>query len=97
MRPRIKPARFRTSVGPPKLKLVSKVRRTQVQAYTVNWDAISAAVIRRDGGRCTECGSTKQLNAHHIIPVARGGLTVLWNLKTLCRLCHSRKPGHSHL
>lgn len=96
MRARIKPARFgRPSIGPPKLKVVAKVRRTVKQAYTVDWDAISKAVIRRDGG-CTECGSTKKLNAHHIVPVSRGGRTVPFNLKTLCHICHSRKHSHMH-
>ena len=28
-----------------------------------------AAVIKRDKGKCKECGSTKRLEAHHIVPV----------------------------
>lgn len=98
MRPRQKPARFgRPRVGPPKLKVVSKIRRTRVQAYTDNWPAISAAIMRRDGYRCTDCGRTERLQVHHIISVSDGGLTVPWNLKTVCYWCHKRKPGHKHL
>jgi 5-methylcytosine-specific restriction endonuclease McrA len=96
MRPRIRPAKFRTkptSVGP---KTVAKIRRTKTEAYTHDWDAISKAIIRRDGGCCTHCRSTKRLNVHHIVPIAKGGRTVGFNLITLCSSCHSAKHSHMH-
>ena len=96
MRTRVRPARFRVKPVVTKAKVVAKVRRTVAQAYTLNWDAISKAIIKRDGGRCKECGSTTRLNVHHILPVSRGGQTVSWNLKTLCHSCHSRKHTHMH-
>lgn len=83
-----------------KPRLVSKIRRTQTQAYTENWSAISASVIKRDGC-CKQCGATSspgnKLRAHHVIPVSKGGRTVQYNLRTLCDRCHAKQPGHGHL
>lgn len=87
-------------VGRGRPKLVSKVRRTFEQAYTSDWSAISAGVIKRDGC-CRKCGATStpgnKLRAHHIIPVSKGGRTVPYNLMTLCDRCHAKQPGHGHL
>ncbi len=103
MAKRIRPARFH--VGPTtrrtrKAPVVAKVRRDREQAYTADWQRISEEVIARDGYRCTECHkhrSEVRLEAHHIIPVHRGGKTVKYNLKTVCVQCHKRKPFHGHL
>ena len=50
------------------------------------------AVWARDGGCCawiagdgTRCGSRWQLELDHIVPVALGGLSILANLRLLCR------------
>jgi 5-methylcytosine-specific restriction protein A len=77
-------------------KVVSKLRRTKAVAYTENWEVIRIAVLKRDGYRCVECGSTFNLEVHHIIPVSRGGKTVMFNLKTLCGTCHNKKHHHLH-
>lgn len=78
--------------------VVSKIRRTKLQSYTADWRTIADEVKRRDGHRCRDCGSTKgPFHVHHIIPVSRGGLTVKYNLKTLCDNCHSKKPFHKHM
>jgi len=77
--------------------LVAKVRRSKDQAYGIDWNSTSAKVIERDGHRCTKCGKTKNLQAHHIIPVSMGGRTVMSNMKTLCIACHKLQPHHQHL
>lgn len=90
-------------VGPKRASTVAKVRRTATEAYgtKTEWAALSAACIRRDGNRCTRCPATStpgnRLNAHHKIPVSRGGKSVLWNLVTLCQRCHSLQPFHGHM
>lgn len=54
-------------------------------------EAMREAVLRRDGGRCVECGSNKRLCVDHIIPEAKGGLTIESNLQAMCRPCNSEK------
>ena len=66
---------------------------------TERWRELSAAVKRRDGWRCTKCGTRARLDAHHIQPVGLGG--PMWdpeNLETLCRNCHmAQHPGWGEL
>jgi 5-methylcytosine-specific restriction endonuclease McrA len=87
--------------GPPKVKTVSKIRRTRTQAYGSNWDATSAQTISLAGHRCSRCGTagskTNKLRAHHVIQVSKGGKTIPFYLKCLCDNCHELQPGHGHL
>lgn len=48
-------------------------------------------VFGRDGGRCTQCGSTFDLQYDHVIPVALGGATTVENLQLLCSPCNQSK------
>lgn len=48
------------------------------------------AVRQRDGHHCVECGSPRNIEAHHIVPVYQGGRNVLSNGQTLCDKCHSK-------
>ena len=52
---------------------------------------VRAAVWRRDGGRCKNCGSSRALELDHIKPFAQGGKTSMENLRLLCRNCNQRK------
>lgn len=79
---------------------VTSIRRS----YGPDWRALSVEVKARDGYRCQKCGRHKvelvgdeHLEAHHIVPISKGGATVKTNLTTLCSRCHSKQPGHSHL
>jgi hypothetical protein len=54
-------------------------------------DAIRAAVMIRDGARCRRCGSARNLEIDHIVPVSKGGTSEELNLQTLCRRCNRRK------
>ena len=56
---------------------------------------VKRAVWIRDGGKCVwplasggVCGSTRQLELDHIVPVARGGPSTIENLRLTCR-CHN--------
>jgi 5-methylcytosine-specific restriction endonuclease McrA len=51
------------------------------------WPAIAAEQIRFSPS-CARCGSTVDLEAHHIVPLASGGTNELSNLLTLCHDCH---------
>ena len=99
MNKRVAPKKVkRISTGPKKTAIVAKVRRTQVQAYGTRetWTEICKKVKTRDGHKCRLCSSTEYLKVDHIRPVARGGLTVMHNLWTLCAICHSKRPGHKN-
>ena len=91
MKKRIAPTRFKRPKVGIKPRAVTKIRRTKAQAYTADWSAITARIRKRDGNKCRQCGSTSSLQVHHIVHVARGGLTINSNLMTLCKKCHERK------
>jgi len=48
-------------------------------------------ILMRDKCKCKICGSSKQLEVDHIIPVSKGGKTIKNNLRTLCRECNLGK------
>jgi hypothetical protein len=54
-------------------------------------ESIRSEVWRRDGGKCTECGSKEQLQFDHIIPVSKGGASTSANIQLLCRACNQKK------
>lgn len=66
-----------------------------------SWWDWCALVRRRAGNRCEDCHKPENPRAgvhhevHHIIPLSRGGITALWNLILLCKVCHDRR--HKHL
>ena len=41
------------------------------------------------GNKCCNCGSEKDLEYHHIVPIALGGNDIISNLVCLCYGCHS--------
>lgn len=52
-------------------------------------------VLRRDNFHCVRCGRGKEdgvkLHVDHIVPVSRGGKSVMSNLQTLCEDCNYGK------
>ena len=60
------------------------------RAVQAGW---SRSVRARDNDRCVECGSDKDLQAHHKIPVSEGGKYTLANGETLCWSCHDVRHG----
>jgi len=56
--------------------------------------ALRSETFHRDGFICQHClhnFSAKELHADHVIPIARGGLTLLGNLQALCGPCNLKK------
>lgn len=52
-------------------------------------------VLRRDDFHCVRCGRGREdgvkLHVDHIVPVSRGGKSVMSNLQTLCEDCNCGK------
>ena len=46
-------------------------------------------VLKRDGNKCTNCGSTENLEVDHCLPYSLGGSNSIINLRTLCSKCNS--------
>jgi 5-methylcytosine-specific restriction endonuclease McrA len=76
--------------------ITSKIRRSATKSYgsREQWQELRAKVLLRDGYRCRDCGSVSGLTVDHIIPIAQGGRSVVSNLRTLCYICHGKKPRH---
>ena len=56
--------------------------------------SVKREVWQRDKGKCVECGSNKNLEYDHIIPVSRGGANSFRNLQLLCEKCNRRKSAN---
>ena len=56
---------------------------------------LRSKVLARDNYSCVQCGASPNtgawLHVDHIVPIAKGGRTELWNLQTLCSTCNYGK------
>jgi hypothetical protein len=59
-----------------------------------DWEKVRHEVILRDGGKCSSCGVSGELDVHHKIPLSRFKTkeagNARSNLITLCPACHVR-------
>jgi 5-methylcytosine-specific restriction endonuclease McrA len=72
---------------------MQRVRHKQPR-LTLNFEEYSvlrAQVLVRDGYRCQDCSSSKDLQVHHIIKRGHLGDDTQDNLITLCAVCHRRR------
>ena len=51
-------------------------------------------ILDRDHHRCKMCGSTRNLEIDHIIPIAKGGKSTSDNLQVLCHRCNKKKGSN---
>jgi 5-methylcytosine-specific restriction endonuclease McrA len=63
---------------------------TTARGYGAAWQAISRAVLARDGYRCRYCGGLAS-TTDHVVAKARGGTDDPSNLVACCRSCNSKK------
>jgi len=52
---------------------------------------LSREVLARDGWRCQDCGTARNLQIHHLRSRSRLGGDVEENLITLCAVCHGTR------
>ena len=71
-----------------------QLQRTTVGSYTqAEWEA----VVRKQKGRCADCGiKVKRLTVDHIVPISKGGTNYIINIRGLCRSCNSRKGAREN-
>lgn len=49
-------------------------------------------VIKRDGGKCQNCGTKENLTIDHVIPISKGGnQKAKNNMQVLCKKCNGDK------
>ena len=71
-----------------RVKRLRTLRRYRSRASRIT-EAQIRMVFERDGA-CKGCGAPGK-DVDHVVPVALGGQTGLWNLQLLCRRCHIEK------
>lgn len=90
-----KPGEIRNST---KLR-IRKPDRPQIESSPHVSKSLRFDVFNRDRFRCRLCGASPAndlkvtLHADHIIPVSKGGKTILSNLQTTCRDCNLGKKA----
>lgn len=72
----------------PGLKAAQRISRRGSGRLSV---AQIAEVYERDRHMCAVCCSTENLQVDHIVPVSRGGRSVMSNMQILCATCNQSK------
>jgi hypothetical protein len=73
------------------LRLMNRLPRVY-EVSAAEWDALRLSTFARDNYTCIYCqDSGVPLEADHLIPYSKGGLTVLENLGTACTPCNRSK------
>ena len=55
--------------------------------------SVKDKVWNRDGSKCVQCGSNKNLEFDHIIPHSKGGSNTYRNIQLLCEPCNREKSA----
>lgn len=82
----------RANVVWPKIQALQRRVIRRLEMISDEWAALRQSVFERDGFTCTYCqAKAVRLECDHILPVSRGGKTVIGNLTTACRACNRSK------
>jgi 5-methylcytosine-specific restriction endonuclease McrA len=65
-------------------------KRPRLRLSVEEYPLLRNRVLARDGWRCQNCGSSKDLHVHHLVKRSELGDDVEENLITLCTLCHKK-------
>lgn len=81
-----------TERGKQSRRNAKSIRRTRENTGNVTlkqWKNI----LNKYNNSCAFCGSTKNIEQDHIIPLSKGGLHNINNIQPLCRSCNARKSN----
>ena len=67
-----------------------KPKRPRIKLATDAYEPVRLKVLTRDGWKCQNCGSSRNLQVHHQIFRSQAGDDSEFNLITLCSTCHER-------
>ena len=77
------------------LKQRTEYQKTKKYQREIMTDSLRYDVLKRDGYKCQICGASvsdgAKLEVDHIIPISKGGKSVMDNLQTLCMSCNRGK------
>ena len=57
----------------------------------------SGVLARECGVECVSCGSTENIEYHHIVPLFLGGTNRFTNIVPMCHQCHKAAHGSHHM
>ena len=73
------------------LMMKLRQRRPRVKLGLGEYDSLRTRVLERDGWRCQNCGSSTDLQIHHLTKRSKLGDDAFDNLITLCVSCHGQE------
>jgi 5-methylcytosine-specific restriction endonuclease McrA len=68
-------------------------KRPRIRATPSLYARLRRLILERDGWRCQQCGSFRNLDVHHMRRRSALGDDAETNLITLCRECHQLPHG----
>jgi len=89
----IKPRRLLKTKQNKRSRKHKRINKREYYNYlkTTEWSNISKMVIKRDNNKCTKCGGTYTLQAHHMhYKNIFNEMEHLEDLITLCKICHTQ-------
>lgn len=79
----------------PEVKRKASLKRRVVQANNGTFKILDRDMRRLYASPCVYCGSTENIQADHVIPVARGGVNSIGNLVPCCYKCNPSKGSRT--
>jgi 5-methylcytosine-specific restriction endonuclease McrA len=72
----------------------SPSHKRRYKDYGPEWEELAGLCLTRANHICEDCKKAKATNAHHIVPLSKGGANKLHNLRALCFYCHAKYHVH---